>query len=310
VVTYAVIVAAFWIVARHSAVALSLGEGFTRAFVSFATLLAPLWFFAFGAAEPLRRCGAAVRVGMAALLAIPYFVFAAGTPVFHWQAALATTGFPVLLAGFLGWPKLSAKVTWRDAAALTLITAAYFLRWFHGAWPGATVAMFPKLFLADMALYCFLVARRLDGMGYSLIPSRATAWMGIREWLFYFPFAVVIGGATGFIHFHGVLPQAGIVVGAALVTFPLIALPEELFFRGILQNLLETRLGQTSALILASALFGLSHFNHGSAFNWRYVLLATIAGIFYGRAWRAQRQIFASVLTHTLVDVVWSSWFR
>lgn len=95
-----------------------------------------------------------------------------------------------------------------------------------------------------------------------------------------------------------------------MVTFLLIALPEELFFRGILQNLLETRLGRSGALIVASVLFGLSHFNHGSVFDWRYVLLATIAGIFYGRAWRAQRQIFAAVLTHTLVDVVWSLWFR
>jgi membrane protease YdiL (CAAX protease family) len=61
---------------------------------------------------------------------------------------------------------------------------------------------------------------------------------------------------------------------------------------------------------VAALLFGLSHFNHGARFNWRYVLLAAIAGIFYGRAWRARRQIFASVVTHTAIDVVWSLWFR
>ena len=170
--------------------------------------------------------------------------------------------------------------------------------------------MFAKLFLADVALYCFLIARPLDGIGYSLIPSRTSGWIGIREWLFYFPFALVIGEVVGFIHFHLVLPLLETAVGAVLVTFVLIALPEELFFRGILQNLLETRLGRTAALISASVLFGLSHFNHDSAFNWRYVLLATIAGLFYGRAWRAKRQIFSSVLTHALVDVVWSLWFR
>jgi len=170
--------------------------------------------------------------------------------------------------------------------------------------------MFAKVFLADVALYCFLVARRLDDMGYSLVPSPVTAWIGIREWLFYFPFALLIGETLGFIGFHRTLPPVGTAIGAVLVTFVLIALPEELFFRAILQNLLETRMGRTAALIFASVLFGLSHFNHGSAFNWRYVLLATIAGIFYGRAWRAQRQIFASVLTHTLVDAAWSLWFR
>ncbi|HET8825430.1 MAG TPA: CPBP family intramembrane glutamic endopeptidase [Terriglobales bacterium] len=310
VVIYAVIVAAFWIAARHSGLGPSLGAGFPQTFASLAVLLAPLWFFAFGSAEPLRRCRIELRAGIAGLIAIPYFVLVVGTPDFQWRAAVTITAFPVLMAGFLGLPKLSAKMAWRDAAALAIITAAYFLRWFHAAWPGATSAMFPKLFLADVALYCFLVARRLDGMGYSLIPTRATAWAGIREWLFYFPFAVVIGEATGFIHLHVAVPTATTAVGAVMVTFLLIALPEELFFRGILQNLLETRLGRSGALIVASVLFGLSHFNHGSVFNWRYVLLATIAGIFYGRAWRAQRQIFAAVLTHALVDVVWSLWFR
>jgi membrane protease YdiL (CAAX protease family) len=102
----------------------------------------------------------------------------------------------------------------------------------------------------------------------------------------------------------------GTVLASAILTLLIVALPEELFFRAILQNLLETRLGRTGALLAASVLFGLSHFNHGAAFNWRYVLLASIAGIFYGRAWRAERQIFASIVTHTAVDVVWSLWFR
>src|SRR5205823_14934033 len=102
----------------------------------------------------------------------------------------------------------------------------------------------------------------------------------------------------------------GSIVAAVLVTFLMVALPEELFFRAIVQNLLETRLGRSGGLMLAAVFFGLSHFNHGATFNWRYVLLATVAGIFYGRAWRAERRIFASVLTHTLVDVVWSLWFR
>jgi membrane protease YdiL (CAAX protease family) len=83
-----------------------------------------------------------------------------------------------------------------------------------------------------------------------------------------------------------------------------------MFFRGILQNLLETRSTSWIALVTASALFGLSHFNKGASFNWRYVLLAAIAGVFYGRAWRARRDLLASIIAHTAVDVVWSVWFR
>jgi len=90
----------------------------------------------------------------------------------------------------------------------------------------------------------------------------------------------------------------------------LTAVPEELFFRAWLQNLLERRVGRQAALIIASVLFGLSHFNKRSVhFNWRYVLLATIAGIFYGRAWRENRRVPASTIAHASVDWLWGLWF-
>jgi hypothetical protein len=40
------------------------------------------------------------------------------------------------------------------------------------------------------------------------------------------------------------------------------------------------------------------------------VLLAGLAGIFYGRAWRQHRRIAASATTHTIVDTVWSLLLR
>ena len=89
----------------------------------------------------------------------------------------------------------------------------------------------------------------------------------------------------------------------------MLAIPEELFFRSLLQNLLETRLSRRWALVLASVIFGLSHYIHGATFNWRYVILASIAGVFYGRAWRNDRRLAASAICHTLVDSVWVSWF-
>src|ERR1019366_194516 len=56
---------------------------------------------------------------------------------------------------------------------------------------------------------------------------------------------------------------------------------------------------------------GLAHFNKRAVhFNWRYVLLATIAGIFYGRAWRQHRRVAASAITHASVDAVWSLWLH
>ncbi len=308
-VVFAGLVLAIWIAVRDHVHAFP-DINFSRAFAAFVLLLAPLWFFGFAPAEPLQHLRAGWKIPAAAALAVPYFVFAAGTADFTWRAALVVVGLPVLLATFLEFPKLPLKMTWHDVAALAVIVAAYFLRWLRIAWPLPTLGLFPKLFLADIALYCFLVIRRPEGSSYSLVPAKSALRIGLREWLLYFPIALALGEITHFIHFHPVVPQLGTVLASVILTFLIVALPEELFFRAILQNLLETRLGRTGALLAASVLFGLSHFNHGAAFNWRYVLLASIAGIFYGRAWRAERQIFASIVTHTAVDVVWSLWFR
>ncbi len=308
-IIYVAILIAFWLGFRNSQIAVSIGSVFPRAFASFALLLAPLWFFGFGAGERLKVLSVTVKIGAASLLSTSYFVFAAGTNVFSWRAMVIVIAYPVLVAAFLELPQLPREMTWRDAALLVIIAATYYLRWLQSAWP-PELTVLPKLFLADVALYCFLVIRGLVGAGYCLVPSWTALKIGLREWLFFFPLALGLGDATGFIHFHSRTPHIGYVAGGLVLTLLLIAIPEELFFRAILQNLLETRLGRTAALLIAAALFGLSHFNHGAVFNWRYVLLATIAGIFYGRAWRKNRQIFASVVTHTAVDVVWSLWFR
>jgi len=64
-------------------------------------------------------------------------------------------------------------------------------------------------------------------------------------------------------------------------------------------------------LLVTAALFGLSHFNkRATHFNWRYVLLAALAGIFYGRAWRSQRRVGASAITHASVDTIWGLWLQ
>ena len=40
------------------------------------------------------------------------------------------------------------------------------------------------------------------------------------------------------------------------------------------------------------------------------VVLAALAGVFYGRAWRHERRVGASVITHASVDTIWSFWLR
>jgi len=309
--SYAAIVLAFRVWLARPPLGLSLGQNLIPAFACFVLLLAPLWFFGFGAGELLREAihSRWLRILVPTLLGVPYVVFAIPTSNFHWQFAGTVFVLPLALAALLE-PALPARLSWRDALVLAALVAVYMLRVLAGAWPYPGLGALPKLYVADLALYLYLVVRRLQGMGYSLFPTLSAVLIGLREWVFFLPFGLGLGAALGFIHFHHHVPSARGVIAGVLVTFLLVAIPEEMFFRGILQNLLETRLKPWIALVTASALFGLSHFNKGASFNWRYVLLAAIAGVFYGRAWRAHRQLLASAITHTAVDVVWSLWFR
>ncbi len=290
----------------------NLGANLAPGFVGFALLLAPLWFFAFGAGEQLRDAIRSrwLRICLPAMLGVPYVVFALPAGNFHWPMAAAMLALPVALAAFLEFSRLPAKLAWQDGVVLAAIATIHLLRLLEGAWPYPGLAALPKLFLADLILYLYLVVRRLEGVGYSFQPARDAFLIGLREWAYFLPFGLGLGLALNFIHFHAELPPWTRAAAAVPVTFLLVAVPEEIFFRGILQNLLETRLGRRAALLVAALLFGLGHFHRGVSFNWRYVLLAAVAGIFYGRAWRARRQVLASSITHTAVDVVWSLWLR
>ena len=199
---------------------------------------------------------------------------------------------------------------WRDFLVLAVLGLAVDLRWFEPAWP-PRLAVFNKMLLLDAGIYGFLAIRRLQGTGFDLRLRLADLKIGVRELGFYAPVAIVLGLSLGFLHFHAYVPTVSHVVLGWLFTFFFIAVPEELFFRGWMQNLLERRMGRHWALLTTAVLFGLSHFNKRAVhFNWRYVLLAALAGIFYGRAWRQERRVGASAITHASVDTLWSLWLR
>ena len=317
-VSYAAVLCAFWITAQRLALELRIGGHLPSAFVSFALLLLPYWAFGFGAAEPLRSTlkSATARVLIPGLLVLPYIFFVLPRGGFRLGIALLLAIIPIALAALFefappgGVRGSQAGISWQDVVALAIIGVPVEFGLLRGAWPYPGLSAMPKLLLMDAALYAFLVVRGLDGVGYDFRPRLKDLLVGLREWAFYAPLAIVFGFALGFIKFHPHFPMPGSVATAWLITFFFVALPEELFFRGLLMNLLERRIGARPALVVSAIVFGLSHFNKPLPFNWRYVLMATIAGVFYGRAWRDRRRLLASGITHATVDVVWSVWFR
>ncbi|MGB6745714.1 MAG: CPBP family intramembrane glutamic endopeptidase [Terracidiphilus sp.] len=279
------------------------------------TLIPFLWvaFCPESAAALVKALPLAAKLLSPALLCIPYALVAVAAGDFHWEWCALYAALPVCIAVLL-WQAAQLdsnhRGNWRDFLILIVLGLAVDLRWFEAAWP-PHLAIFSKILLLDAGIYGFVLIRQLGGTGFDLRLRLLDAGVGLREAAFYTPIALALGLALGFLHVHRAWPGSAAIAGAWIFTFFFIAVPEELFFRGWLQNLLEQRIGRTPALLLTAALFGLAHFNKRAVlFNWRYVLLAAVAGIFYGRAWRRDRRVSASAITHATVDAIWSLWLR
>lgn len=315
---YVFLLAAFWFVAQSFRFEPWLAGHMPSTYAAFALALAPYWFLGFGTAETLQGflTNKVARVLTAALVVLPYIIFSLPRGEFHWSYAAALFSIPLGMAALFEFlpPGVArpspGKLHWQDVIALALVGLPVEFGWLRGAFPQPGLSALAKLLLIDSALYAFLVVRRLEGVGYDFRIRVRDLRIGVREFAFFAPIAIALGLAVRFITPHDGLPSGSLALGALLVTFFFVAIPEELFFRGLLQNLLEPRLGYRGSLLLTSAVFGLSHFNKPVPFNFRYVLLATIAGIFYGRAWHDRRRLLSSATTHALVDVIWSLWLR
>jgi hypothetical protein len=271
-------------------------------------------FFPAAAAGWVRRLRVWAQVLCPAALCVPYLLVAVASGVFHWGWLFLYALLPVAIAGLLRQARRADEISqhgnWRDFLVLAGLGLAVDLRWFESAWP-AHLAIFNKMLLLDAGIYGFIAVRELEGVGFDLRLRLRDAGIGLRELCFYTPIALALGLSLRFLHLHWGWPGLAPIAGGWAFTFFFIAVPEELFFRGWLQNLLERRMGRTPALLVTAVLFGLAHFNKRAAlFNWRYVLLASVAGIFYGRAWRQQRRVGASAITHASVDTIWSLWLR
>ena len=170
-----------------------------------------------------------------------------------------------------------------------------------------------RLLMLDLGLALFLVVAPLPDVGYSF-SFRFTDLLAAAVALSAFAtIAIPLGLATGFIAWSGEMPTPLTALTRALGIFFLVAIPEELLFRGALQNLLERHWPFAGAargsLVLASILFGIAHLDNPPTPNIRYALLATLAGVAYGWVWQRTRRVTAAALTHAAVDWIWVTMF-
>ena len=171
---------------------------------------------------------------------------------------------------------------------------------------------FAQLLVVDAGIIVFAVWNRTPSIGYRFEASHNILSSGIFHFLLFAVIAIPLGLTIGFIRYNFRFSKLYTAPLVFIGIFLLTALPEEFLFRGLIQNWIERRTRrQTLSLVTASVIFGASHLNNGPPIpNYKYFLMASIAGLFYGRAWRNTGSLMASSMTHALVDTFWNIAFR
>jgi len=165
-----------------------------------------------------------------------------------------------------------------------------------------------------LALFLFLVRYPLQGIGYTFRLGLRDLRVALGGLLGFSVVGLPLGLATGFLRFNPSSPGVVDVIVGIVGGYLLVALIEEILFRGVIQNLLSERLQRWGwATLIAAIIFGLAHLNNSTAGfpkpNWAYALMATLAGLAYGWVWRRTRKVTASAITHALVNLVWGLLF-
>lgn len=206
------------------------------------------------------------------------------------------------------------RFTWQDLVAL----AAVWLPVELTLWPGVKIPTpapgappLGPVAVIPLMLWLLLAVRPLRDVGYTFAIGWRDLLVAVGCTVGFSLVGLPLGEWTGFIHLHAAKHGVGEMVTRAFQIFFFIALIEELFFRGAIQNLLSKSLGGVRggawwALAIASVFFGLTHSNER---DWRYVMLATIAGAFYGFAYMRTRKVVPAALVHLAVDWMWALYF-
>ncbi len=162
-----------------------------------------------------------------------------------------------------------------------------------------------------LGLIVFLGYRALKEMKYNLPRGWRDLWLPLAAFGITAPVLIAVGIPIGFISPpHLPTATAGRMAAAVGIIFAGTALPEEILFRALLQNLMMQRWGgSVRTLLAASFIFGCAHLDNGPQPlpNWRYMILATIAGVAYGKVFQKSSTVLSSAVLHMLVD--WTKHF-
>jgi membrane protease YdiL (CAAX protease family) len=263
--------------------------------------------------EKLPPAGVATALVVAA--AAPYALASLALRNFSWHS-LGVIAALAVVAAF--WYVVFPHQTAVDVLFLIFIAAVWLARAIPPLY-ATPLAALPLGFLGQLmwfrtGIFAILSVRRMKNIGFGF-------WPAAREWkigALYFaglaPVAAAAGWALHFArpHLRYASWERTTLIGMATFFGILwvVALGEEFFFRGLLQQWIAGWLrSDWAGLMLAALLFGSVHLWYRVFPNWRFASLAAVAGLFYGMAYRQARSIRASMVTHALTVTAWRLFF-
>lgn len=161
--------------------------------------------------------------------------------------------FPVLL--FAARRHRIQQIDWIDFTAFILyLLAANFIKVDPAGnlpFNGDGFDSVYRLMLMLTAAYTFVTIRGLKDVGFFPVLNLKFLWTAIWVWFVYYLFVFIVGYYVDFIKINGhesiskeLLTKIGVTL---LITYLHTGIFEELFFRGILQNMLAKRIGQAKS---------------------------------------------------------------
>ena len=263
--------------------------------------------------EKLPPAGVAMTLVAAAV--VPYALASLALRNFSWHS-LGVIAALVVVAAF--WYVVFPHQTAVDILFLIFMAAVWLARAIPPLYATATAAL-PLGFLGQLmwfrtGIFAILSVRRMKDVGFGFWPVAREWKIGALYFVGLAPVAAAAGWALHFARPH--VRYAGwertTLIGLATFFGVLwvVALGEEFFFRGLLQQWIAGWLrSDWAGLLLAALLFGSVHLWYREFPNWRFAALAAVAGVFYGMAYRQARSIRASMVTHALTVTAWRLFF-
>ena len=194
--------------------------------------------------EPARASlrGNRGAAGAVALFLSPDLVYSAGTGNFSVYAlarlaAIAAGPFFIFTVVPVRSPR---KLAWQDTVALAWLALPVLARWLGGLWTvPINLDFMARLYVVSVGAWAYLVFRGVEGAGYEARVSLPILRAALVNLALITLVVVPLGFAIEFIGWNPNWRGPWQFIFSAGTLFVFIAVPEELFFRGLLQNLLE-----------------------------------------------------------------------